>query len=47
MNRVVPEAQMKEALDLEKILIRFSYSDFKITCIMQRICQGIMQYDCQ
>lgn len=30
MKRVVPEAQMKEALDLEKILIRFSYSDLKL-----------------
>lgn len=30
MKRVVPEAQMKEALDLEKILIRFSQSDLKL-----------------
>lgn len=30
MKRVVPKAQMKEALGLEKILIRFSYSDLKL-----------------
>lgn len=30
MKRVVPEAQTKEALDLEKILIRFSHTDLKL-----------------
>lgn len=30
MKRVVPEARMKEALDLEEILIGFSYSDLKL-----------------